>query len=63
MRLRFQKGELQVLPFLQITQIWRHGNTLVLSDQPTEGNMPTSAQALILQTLLRASLEDNFTCK
>lgn len=63
MRLRFQKGELQVLPFLQITHIWRHGNTLVLSGQPTEGNMPTSAQALILQTLLRASLEDNFTCK
>uniref|UniRef100_A0A8V0XIE2 Alpha kinase 1 n=1 Tax=Gallus gallus TaxID=9031 RepID=A0A8V0XIE2_CHICK len=35
------------LPDLLITRIWRDGNTLVLSDQPTEGNMPMSTQALI----------------
>lgn len=55
--LQFQKGGLQGLPFLQISSICSDGNILMLSDQPTEGNMPMWTQALIPQTLLWASLK------
>jgi len=38
--LHIQKEGCQWLPFLQIFAILRDGNSLVLGDQPIEGNMP-----------------------
>lgn len=46
------KGRLPGVPCLQIFAVPRDGISLKLGEQPIEGNMPMSTEALIPQNLL-----------